>query len=72
MTIQQKYHYGTMTLKHHQEAKSTSELTEKKGLWTEDEAYRPVIGLNHNQAKFLVEGKDFTLTVTGRIVLRKK
>lgn len=72
MTIQQKYHYGTITLKHHQEAKSASELTEKKGLWTEDEAYRPVIGLNHNQAKFLVEGKDFTLTVTGRIVFRKK
>ena len=72
MTIQQKYHYGTITLKHHQEAKSASELTEKKGLWQKGEAYRPVIGLNHNQARFLVEGQDFSLSVTGRIILHKK
>jgi len=72
MTIRQKYHFGRITLKHHQEAKRASELTEKNGLWKEVEAYRPVIGLNNNQAKFIVEGKDFTLTVTGRIILRKK
>lgn len=72
MTIQRKYHYGTMTLKHHQEAQSASKLTEKKGLWQKGEVYRPVIGLNHNQAMFLVEGKDFKLTVTGRIILNNK
>lgn len=71
MTIQRKYHYGTITLKHHQEAKNATELNEKKGLWQKGELYRPVIGLNHNQSKFLVEGKDFTLTVTGRIILKK-
>ncbi len=72
MTIQRKYHYGTIVLKHHQEARSSSELNEKKGLWQKGEAYRPVIGLNHNQSKFLVEGKDFTLTVTGRIILHNQ
>ena len=72
MTIQRKYHYGILTLKHHQEAQSASELTEKKGLWQKGEVYRPVIGLNHNQAMFLVEGKEFKLTVTGRIVLNNK
>ena len=72
MTIQRKYHYGSIVLKHHQEAKSASEMIEKKGLWQEGEAYRSVIGLNHNQTKFLVEGKDFTLTITGRIIMHNR
>lgn len=65
--IQGKYPYGTITLKHHQEARSASELKEKKGLWTKGEAYRPVIGINNNQTMFIVEGQDFILTPTGRI-----
>lgn len=67
MTIQGKYHYGILTLKHHLEARPSTDLKEKKGLWKRDEALRPVIGINHNQALFLVENQDFVLSVSGRI-----
>lgn len=71
MTVQGKYRYGTMTLKHHLEARPSTELKAKNGLWKQDEDLRPIIGLNHNQTRFLVEGVDFDLTVTGRIVFKK-
>lgn len=71
MTIQGKYHYGTLTLKHHMEARPSTELKEKKGLWKSGEGLRPVIGINHNQATFLVEGQGFVLTVSGRILFLK-
>ncbi len=66
-----KYHYGILTLKHHLEARSSTELTIKKGLWKHGENLRPIIGINNNQALFLVEDQDFVLTVTGRIVFKK-
>ena len=66
-TIQDKYHYGIITLKHHLEARSSTELKGKKGVWKRGEEYRPVIVINNNQTRFLVENKDFILTVTGRI-----
>lgn len=62
-----QYHYGVMTLKHHQEARPAGELKEKKGEWKCFEEYRPIIGINHNQFKAMVEGYDFELTVTGEI-----
>lgn len=65
--IQQKYKYGMITLKHHQEARPAGELKEKKGEWETNEEYRPVIVINHNQLNALVEGYDFELTVTGEI-----
>ena len=66
-TIQNKYRYGMITLKHHLEARSSTELKEKKGAWKRNEEYRPIIVINNNQTRFLVENKDFILTVTGRI-----
>lgn len=65
--VQQKYRYGVMTLKYHQEARPAGELKEKKGEWKINEDYRPVIVINHNQLNALVEGYDFELTVTGEI-----
>lgn len=65
--VQQKYRYGMMTLKYHQEARPAGELKEKKGEWKIGEQYRPVIVINHNQLNALVEGYDFELTVTGEI-----
>ena len=67
MLIQKKYNYGTIILKHHQEARPSGELKEKKGSWANGEAYRPIIGLLHNQLNAIVEGYDFELTVTGEI-----
>ena len=71
-TIQNKYHYGILTLKHHLEARPSSELKEKKGLWKVGEDIRPIIGINHNQTMFLVENHDFILTVSGRIHFLKE
>lgn len=65
--IQQKYHYGTIVLKHHQEAKSTSELKIKDGSFQMQESYIPYRKMNHNQFNALVEGYDFRMNVLGDI-----
>lgn len=70
MVIQGKYHYGTIALKYHQEARAASELKGRNGLWRIGEEYRPIITLNHTQSRFLIEGEDFTLTTSGRIVFK--
>ena len=67
LTLQQKYKYGTLPLKHHQEARPAGELKAKNGVWTTNEEYRPVISIYHTQLNAYVEGYDFELTVTGEI-----
>lgn len=69
MRIQRKYHYGNITLKHHQEARLDTELDISKGVWVNDAEYRPKMVLSHTQLTILVEGKDFKLTVDGKVVL---
>lgn len=66
-----KYPRADIDLLHHLEARPTSDIKKKKGQWRAGEERRPIIRLNHNQTKFLVEGVDFVLTVTGRIVFKK-
>lgn len=66
-TVQNKYLYGIIILKHHQEAQPMGELKIKKGVWKVNEEYRPVIGLQHSQLNAYIEGYDFELTVTGEI-----
>ena len=61
---------GKITLIHHLEARPSSEVTKKNGLWHIGEDYRPAIILTHNQLKFWVEGLDFTITQTGRIIFK--
>lgn len=61
------YIYGRLYFKHHLEARQSSELKAKNGIWAKGEDYRPVIVLLHSQLKMLVEGYDFELTVTGEI-----
>ncbi len=70
--VQKKYTYGSLTLKHHQEAKPASELKAKNGEWKIDEEYRPIINVLHTQFNALVEGYDFELTVTGEIKFKHK
>ena len=72
LTLQQKYRYGTLTLKHHQEARPAGELKAKNGEWTYQEEYRPVISLLHTQFNAYVEGYDFELTVTGEIIFKHR
>lgn len=66
-TTREIYQYGTITLKHHQEARPAKELKIKKGDWKVNEEYRPLIGLQHTQLNAYIEGYDFELTVTGKI-----
>ena len=72
LTLQQKYKYGTLSLKHHQEARPAGELKAKNGVWTTNEEYRPVITLLHTQLNAYVEGYDFELTVTGEIKFKRE
>lgn len=64
------YHYGSIVLRHHQEARKATVLKAKNGGWKEGEEYRPIIALYHTQLKAFVEGYDFELTVTGEIVFK--
>ena len=66
------YHYGTFTLKHHQEARPAGDLKAKGGEYKIGESYRPVIGIKHTQFNAIVEGYDFELTVTGEIKFKHK
>lgn len=67
LTLQKKYFYGTITFKHHQEARPAGELKAKNGQWKIGEEYRPVIAIYHTQLNAYIEGYDFELTVTGEI-----
>lgn len=67
MLISGKYSYGTIELRHHLESRTKKDLKSKNGLWKNGEAYRPLIGLNHNQLRCLVEGYDFWLSVDGKL-----
>lgn len=66
-TIQQKYRYGVVSLKHHQEARPDSELNATNGVWKNNSDYRRKIELLHTQLTFLVEGKDFKISKSGKI-----
>lgn len=62
-----EYLYGNINLRYHQEARIAKDLAQKKGLFMVNEAYRPLITMNHNQFKALVEGVDFEITILGDI-----
>jgi CRISPR-associated endonuclease Csn1 len=70
-TISGKWSYGIFTFKHHQEARPGVDLKEKKGEYKSSEEYRPIICMNHNQIKALVEGYDFELSVTGEVKFKR-
>ena len=63
----QQYEYGMMVFKHNHEARAAKDLKPSSGVWKQNESFRPVIVMNHNQIKALVEGFDFTISTTGEI-----
>ena len=63
------YYYGLITLKHHQEARKSTEIPSKKGEWKKEEEYRPSITLQHTQFRAMVQGYDFTMKEDGTIHL---
>lgn len=63
--------YGSIALKHHQEARPLKELKILKGKWAHDTVFRPMIGISHLQFNAMVEGVDFELTVTGEVKFKR-
>ena len=61
------YHYGTVSFKHHQEARPDSVLIDSKGAWRSESEYRPKITVQTGQLMIFVEGRDFVLDTSGDI-----
>ena len=64
------YDYGTIECRHHLEARRSSDLKSKSGLWKQGELFRPVISLLHSQFNACVEGTDFDLSASGDVKFR--
>ncbi|MDE6267374.1 MAG: CRISPR-associated protein Csn1 [Muribaculaceae bacterium] len=62
-----KYQYGLISFRHHQNAQPTSDLNFKKGRWAQDESLRQAMAMNHSQFNALVEGEDFIISESGKI-----
>ena len=67
MTID-KYVYGVIVMKHHQEARKASNLKPKNCNFSNADVTLPVIRMYHTQFKALVEGQDFRITPLGDIL----
>ena len=67
-----QYHYGVLSLRHHQEARQAKDINTKGGEYKIGEMYRPMICIKHTQFNALVEGYDFELTVTGDIIFKHR
>lgn len=72
MIIQGKYEYGTLTFKHHQEARPSGELKTKNGVFKTNEEYRAMISIYHTQFNALVQGYDFDISVLGEIKQKER
>ena len=64
---EKRYDYGTMELRHHLEARRSSDLKAKNGEWKQGEFLRPLISILHSQFNAYVEGYDFHITSAGQI-----
>ena len=63
--------YGSITLRHHQEARPMGELKFKDGAFKNGDAMLSAIRMLHTQLNALVEGQDFDLDITGEIILKR-
>ena len=60
--------YIQIKLRHHQEARPSGDLKQINGLFVQGEPFDGIRMLTHSQIRALVEGEDFNLTETGKIV----
>ncbi|MCD8297843.1 MAG: hypothetical protein LUC88_09755 [Prevotella sp.] len=65
------YDYGTLSLMHHQEARPSTEVRFKNGVFKNNEITRSGITLLHTQFKGLVQGYDFEMNDIGEIKFLK-
>lgn len=61
------YNYGTIGLVHQQEARPSTEVKQKNGVYISGEEFRSGIKLLHTQFKALVQGFDFEINDLGEI-----
>ena len=61
------YNYGTISLVHHQDARPSTEIKLKNGVYKASEEFRPGIKMLHTQFKALVQGVDFEINDLGEI-----
>lgn len=59
--------YGTIKMRHHQEAQNAKDIKTTNGIFKNTDPYRPSIILLHTQFNALVEGEDFIITTLGDI-----
>lgn len=60
--------YGSIVMRHHQEARMAKDIKAKNGAYKSGEAYRGAIVMLHTQFNALVEGLDFEINALGEIV----
>lgn len=63
--------YATIKLKHHEEARLSTELKSKNGAFKQGEELRPSIIMLHTQLNALVQGYDFEINELGEIIRLK-
>lgn len=61
------YSYGSIECRYHMEARKSTDIKVKNGIWKIGENYRPAIKILHTQINAYVEGEDFELSLDGRI-----
>ena len=61
--------YGTIVIRHHQEARMAKDIKAKNGAYKTNEEHRSAIIMLHTQFNALVEGRDFIITPLGEIKL---
>lgn len=59
--------FGTIVMRHHQEARMAKEIKTTNGSYKNNDFYRPSIIQLHTQFKALVEGEDFRINSLGEI-----
>lgn len=62
--------YGSIVMRHHQEARMAKEVKSKNGAYKKNESYRGAIIMLHTQFNALVEGSDFEINALGDIIIK--
>ena len=62
--------YGSIVMRHHQEARMAKDVKVTQGPYKSNDSYRGSIFLYHTQFNALVEGYDFEINALGEIILK--
>ena len=68
--VSNKINYAIIELTYHQEARPSTAVKAKNGAYKTDEELRPKIRMYHTKINALVQGHDFEITDTGKIIFK--